>query len=217
MVWAAPGLFHSFSCGTADGWRLAADNRALHVFLRSLMYHHVPCLLPASSSQMLFAARQLRCLSLSPTTSWPAELGCLVNLRQLDLDRMRPPIMPSPFYLPASITQLRQLVDFSSCCSDNSNGDEKLRLRGLWRLQQLPALRRVALCDAVMADLTWVEVRRPACRKTSAVQTCAHLAPPACLPAGARRLQQLLRPVCAPPPHAHPCSPLPCCAPHCRG
>ena len=125
---------------------------------------------------MLFAARQLRRLSLSPTTSWRAELGCLVNLRQLELHRMRYP--GCNFYLPDTITQLRQLADFSSCCSDNSHGEEKLRLRGLWRLQQLPALRSVAVCDAVMADLTWVEVRRPGTSPTGQQASCsssAHL------------------------------------------
>ena len=102
---------------------------------------------------MLFAAHQLRRLSMSPTTDWPAELGCLVNLRQLVMDRMRC-YFCLPFCLPASITRLRQLEDFSSCCSDWSGGKEQLRVRGLWRLQQLPALRRVALGDALMADLT---------------------------------------------------------------
>jgi hypothetical protein len=126
---------------------------------------------------MLFAARQLRRLSLSPTTSWRAELGCLVNLRQLELHRMRYP--GCNFYLPDTITQLRQLADFSSCCSENSHGEEKLRLRGLWRLQQLPALRSVAVCDAVMADLTWVEVRRPGASPTGQL---LELCPPGCPP-----------------------------------
>ena len=196
----------------AGGWRPRIAALSDHA---CSLGDHACAMLPTciASPQMLFAAHQLRRLSLSPTMGWPAEVCCLVNLRQLVMDRMRC-YLGSGFCLPASITQLRQLEDFSSCCSDWSGGREKLRVRGLWRLQQLPALRRVAVGDAVMADLTWVEVRRPGTGVAGQPPALCSPGCPLCAGCGSLYSRFCISP--SPPMPPCVCVWLSCSALHCR-